>query len=175
MQNVISTNNNDNNIMSASVSYDNTGRYNYYKITSMGNSSVSGGSGATDLDSLVSRSGGISDTNIRSGRTLIIDESSAYSNEDCINRAKWEANVRRARGRLYTVTVHGYSYDGLNLWELNKLVQIKDVFCSIYEPMLVNAINFNIDSSEGATTEITFVERNSYTLTFDDPTLSDFT
>lgn len=163
----------DNNVKSSTVSYDNTGRYNLYKLTGQGNPSALVNAGDTDLDTIVNRGGGTSDTEIRKGRQLVLSAESSFSDDDSFNRAKWEANIRRARGRLYTVRLFSYSVSGslmgTDIWEVNKLVSISDDFAGISGDMLVNSVVFSLDDSGGSISEITFVEPDAYTLALEEP------
>jgi len=162
-----------NNVKSATVSYDNTGRYNLYRLTSQGNPSALASTGETDLDSIISRGGGALDDEVKAGRQLVLSAESSFSDDDSFDRAKWEANIRRARGRLYTVNFKGYTIDGSlegsNIWIINKLVPISDDFAGIFGKMLINSVVFSVDDNSGSISKITFVEPDSYTLALEEP------
>jgi prophage tail gpP-like protein len=167
-QNVIGNGSAQNNILSGSVSYDNTGRYNLYKLTGQGNPSAQANDGIVDLAPIVARAGGVFDTRINAGRQLVISSESAYSDEDMANRAIWEANIRQARGRLYTVSVQGFAFDG-EVYGINKLASVADDFARIKDDMLINSLRFTFNSSEGEKTEITMLDKNSYQLLLEEP------
>ena len=158
----------DNNIKAGSASYDNTGRFNAYVISSQLNPVALITAGETDLASIVSQSGRTIDTNIPAGRQLVLTSELASGDDTDLNMALWEANVRKARGRLYTATVQAYNIDG-TIWAVNELIEIQDDFCGISGNMLSNTVVFSLDETGGEVTELTFVEANSYTLTLEDP------
>lgn len=153
----------DNNVLSANFSFDTTGRFNLYKIKSSLNPTSLNNAGDTDLASLVNQRGGVFDIDIRTGRQLILISETSLSNAECERRAKWEADIRKARGLLYSATVEGFR-SGNELWQINRLYQIVDDFVGKEETMLCNSISFNYDLDSGSTTELGFVGRKAYTL-----------
>ena len=168
LQNIIGAT--DNNIIVGSVSYDRTGRFNVYRFTATLNPVSLLQAGVTDLAKLVDQGDGITDADIRRGRQLILVAEAPSSKDQNNKRATWEANVRRARGRVYSVTVAGYRYGGTtgNLWGINELVTVKDEFADIDAQMLVNTVSFNFGAS-GRTTTLSLVEKNAYTLALAEP------
>ena len=174
LQNILpgESNSFNNNILKSNVSYDNTGRYNLYRLTGQGNPSALGDTGAPDLDPVITRGGGVRDPEIRPGRQLVISAESAFTNDDNFNRAAWEANIRKARGRLYSPTVEGFSADG-DLWRINRIISVVDVFAGIEDRMLINATTFKFNLEEGQTTELTLVEPDAYTLELEEPVSGD--
>jgi len=166
----------DNNVMSCNFSYDTTGRFNVYKISSGLNPVALNEAGDTDLASLVNQSGGVFDKEIREGRQLIIISETPYSDSQCKSRSQWEADVRRARGLVYSATVPGYRVGGNEgaLWNINRLYQIVDDFVGKVEPMLCNSVAYTYDLSSGSNTNLGFVGKNAYTVFLEpDPTVSE--
>jgi len=168
LQNIIGAT--DNNILTGSVSYDRTGRFNVYRFTATLNPVSLLSAGTTDLAALVDQGDGITDEDIREGRQLVLVAEAPSSKDQNSNRATWEANVRRARGRVYSVTVLGYRQGGFtgDLWAINELITVKDEFAGINAQMLVNSVAFNFDEG-GRTTTLSLVERDAYTLTLAEP------
>ncbi len=158
----------DNNIKNGSVSYDNTGRFNFYQSTSQKNPVALQLAGFTDPSIIVDQKGNSTDPEIPAGRQLVLTPDTSNSDTTNTNRALWEANVRKARGRLYTVTVAGFSLEGI-LWTANQRVEVQDVFAGISGEMLCNTVINKLDEESGETTEITLVDINSYQLTLADP------
>ncbi len=158
-----------NNVVTASFSYDTTGRYNIYKLVSALNPSTLNFAGLTDLAEVVNQSGGVPDSNIRLGRQLILVSEAASSNAQNKDRATWEANIRKARGRVYSAVINGYRDLDDNLWEINKLVPIIDSFAGITANMLINSIAFTFDDQNGRQTTMSFVDENAYTLILEEP------
>lgn len=160
-----------NNILGASVSYDYTGRYNRYKFASSQNPVPLVLAGETDLTSLVNQGGGVQDPDpaLRIGRQLILVAESPYSSSQCEERAKWEANIRKTRSRVYSVSLDGFQTQQNELWEVNSLVSIVDEFCGINSQMLINSVVFTYDNHQGSLTALALVEKNSYTLDLEEP------
>lgn len=156
----------DNNVISSSFSYDTTGRYNVYKLASGLNPVALNLTGDTDLASVVSQSGGIFDSEIRTGRQLILISENPFSDGSCEDRAKWEADIRRARGLVYSATVPLYRVGGAtgDLWQINRIYQIVDDFVGKIEPMLCNSVRFSLSNDEGSNTTLGFVGQNAYKL-----------
>lgn len=156
----------DNNVMSSSFSYDTTGRFNAYKFSSGLNPVALNLAGDTDLASLVNQGAGVFDNDIRAGRQLIIISESPFSDGNCEDRAKWEADIRRARGLVYSATVPGFRVAGTEgaLWQINRIYQIVDDFVGKIEPMLCNSVTFTFDVGTGRNTTLGFVGEKAYTL-----------
>ena len=159
----------DNNVLKSSFSFDTTGRFNAYRVASELNPVALNQAGETDLDSVVDQSGGVTDSEIRTGRQLAIISNDPYSDENCAGLAKWEADIRKARGLVYSATVPGFRVGGSTgaLWSINRLYQIVDDFIGKIEPMLCNSITFTFDSRNGRQTILGFVGKNAYTLSLE--------
>ena len=158
-----------NNVVKADVSYDSTGRFNVYKTMSQLNTSA----GALFSASAVANQGENQqaiDDQIRVGRQLVLVAEAPTSGKDTLDRATWEANIRKARGRVYSAEVAGFRNQTGELWRVNTLPLIHDEFADIEARMLVNTVSFS--NSGGAGTEKTvlgFLERNAYTLSLQEP------
>lgn len=166
----------DNNVLAGSFSFDTTGRFNVYKFASQLNPSALNLAGETGLDSVVDQGGGVSDPDVRIGRQLILVSEAPSSGGQNGSRAKWEADIRKARGLVYSVTVPGYRVDPKDpntaLWKINRLHQIVDDYLGKSEPMLVNSVTFTFDGDGGQMTSIAFVDENAYTLDLAKPETS---
>lgn len=156
----------DNNVLRSSFSYDTTGRYNAYRISSGLNPVALNLAGDTDLASLVNQNGGVFDSEIRAGRQLVLISETPFSNGNCESRAKWEADIRKARGLAYSAAVPGYrvGIDSGALWRPNRIYQIVDDFVGKVEPMLCNSVTFTYDANAGRETSLEFVGQKAYTL-----------
>ena len=160
----------DNNVIRSSFSFDITGRYNAYKAASGLNPVALNQAGDSDLASLVNQSGGVFDSTIRRGRQLILISETPFSDSNCIERAKWEADIRKARGLAYSASVNGFrvGVDDGDLWQINRIYQIVDDFVGKIEPMLCNSIIFTFDLEGGRQTTLGFVGQKAYTLILED-------
>ncbi len=168
LQNILGAS--DNNIKSASFSYDRTGRYNVYRFRSMLDEVALNNAGTVGIATIVNQNGSIIDTEIRVGRQLSLIAESSMSDDGCVDRAIWEANIRKARGQMYSAVVQGYrTKPGGLLWSPNSSVVVVDNFANIDATMLINSVRFNMDVDGGRTTEIQCIERNAYSLTLEEP------
>lgn len=158
----------DNNVLASSFSFDTTGRFNVYKFASQLNPFALISAGDTGLDSVVNQSGGITDPDVRIGRQLILIAETPNSDDQNEARSKWEANIRKARGLVYSVTVPGYNVDltdlNSDLWQINKLYQIVDDYLGKSEPMLSNTVTFTLDLNGAELTSLSFVDQQAYSL-----------
>lgn len=168
IQNIIGAT--DNNVIKSTFTFDISERFNIYKMVSNLNPTALNLAGDVDLASVASQGGGVSDNNIRQGRQLILSSEASYSNAQCEERAKWEADVRRARGLEYSVDVDRFRVggDSGDLWQLNRLYQIVDDFVGKIEPMLCNRIEFSFSVETGSRTSLQFVGEKAYT-NFEEP------
>ena len=166
----------DNNVIASSFSFDITGRFNIYKFASQLNPFALNVAGDTGLDSVVGQSGGVSDPDIRIGRQLILVSEAPFSDDQNEARAKWEANIRKARGLVYSVTVPGHSVDpsdpAAELWQINRIYQIVDDYLGKSEPMLCNSVTFTLDVQGGTLTSLAFVDQKAYSLELAKPKTS---
>ena len=158
----------DNNVISSTFSFDTTGRYNSYKIVSGLNPVSLNLAGDTELATVTDQNGAAFDASIRTGRQLIIISEAPFSSQQLQNRANWEADIRRARGLLYSASVPGFrvGQDTGDLWQINRIYQIQDDFVGKIEPMLCNFVSFTLDDS-GRNTTVGFVGAKAYTLFLD--------
>lgn len=161
-----------NNVLTYSVSYDSTGRFNSYKSISQLNAvALSLGGGDVSPSSVASQgtTKTVTDGEVRRGRQLVLVGESSFSTAEGARRASWEANIRRARGKTYSATVHGYRNQAGLLWTPNTLVQVVDDFAGINDRMLVNSVTFSMSEGEGRTTTLALVEKDAYTLIVSEP------
>lgn len=160
-----------NNVLKWSVSYDQTGRYNSYKMVSQMNLLALNLAGSPSAESVVGQGQDkvVLDQAIRRGRQLVLVGESMSSGPEDERRAKWEQNIRRARGAVYSVVVDGYRNQVGLLWEPNTLIQVVDEHAGIEAKMLVNTVEFNLDADTGSTTTLSFVESDAYSLALEEP------
>lgn len=163
----------DNNILKGRVLYDDTNRFNFYVLTSQLGLVPVARSGVADNSKIVDQVGSARDTEIRRGRQLVLVAEGPFPIITNNDRSLWEANIRKARGTVYTVTVQGFRIGG-TLWAINNLVDVNDVFAGISGQMLINAVTFNLSVAGGSTTELSLVEKNSYELTLQEPKAQTF-
>ena len=160
----------ENNVIKGNVSYDTTGRYNLYKLSSALNMVALNVAAFIPIGDIVSQKGSVSDEDIRAGRQLILLSEDSFSNEQNKDRAEWELNIRKARGAVYSVVVDGFRGTNGDLWEINKIVSVIDDFAGINSRMLVNTVSFSFDLDGGSTTTLGLIDKDAYTLKVSEPT-----
>lgn len=172
LQNIVGAD--DNNILSSSTSYDSSGRFHTYELVSGLNPLAGGLAGIIPVDDIVNQRNGFTDSEIRRGRQLAIKPKSPQSGTVGKDRLKWEANIRKSRGRLYSVTVQGFrETPGGSLWEVNKIVRVVDEFAGINGNMLISGVSFSYDEQRGSLTVLTLVPSNAFTLQLNEPQTED--
>ena len=156
----------DNNVISCDFSFDTTGRYNAYVMSSELNPVTLNNAGDTDTKLIVNQRGAATDTEIRASRVLTLNSDVPLSSAECVKRATWEADIRKARGLIYYATVREYRVGGTtgDLWRVNKIHQITDDFIGKIEPMLCNSVVYSLDNEGGRVTSLGFVGQKAYTL-----------
>jgi prophage tail gpP-like protein len=160
----------DNNVLSASTSYDMTARFNRYTFTSALNLDALTKAGITTPEHIVNQRGYAIDESVRRSRQLALQPETSLAARDNTARAEWEANVRQSRGKLYSCVVQGHrEIPGGALWAVNKLIPIVDDFAGINGDMRISAVAFSLDESRGRTTTLTMMPPNAFTLSLSQP------
>jgi len=152
----------DNNIKSASVSYDDTERYSDYKLYSQGNP---GGDEDVDESSeqLTNRTATYKDKEIRSSRKYSNLAESSSKEEPLSDRVQWEAEIRKAKSFKYECAVVGFTAaeDGPP-YEPNKLANVKDDFSNVDRELLITDIEYTLSLYEGSITRFTLIPKEAY-------------
>jgi prophage tail gpP-like protein len=146
-----------NNIKSARLSLNTQDRYRFIEVYSQStNDSFS--------ENTVSQDGKAEDTDIRSPRRIRVISSIASETAILKEAAKWQLNVRRAKGLSYKCTVVNFLTEGESgdIWDINQTVNIKDDKCSLDGEFLISGVTFT-KSNDGSTTQLTIVNKGSYT------------
>ena len=160
LQNVVGSS--ENNILSASASYDLTNIFNKYIIKAQLNPSAINIAGLTAPSEVVDQKGVFIDSEARIGRQIIIKAEQSSSNDDSFNRAEWESSIRRSKSIQYSVKALGHSNDG-EVWKSNKLISVVDEFANIDDIMLIESVDYQ--SSEGGNlVDLILVQKDSFIL-----------
>jgi len=159
-----------NNILSASWT-NNVGQlFNQYIMKSQGNAVALNLTGIPVVSEVVAtQNPPVVDDLIRKSRIYHMVAESSSSRENLEKRAKWEANIARARAFAYQCIVQGHSRPGGGPWLLNRLVRIVDVFAGKDEHYLLNSITWRVDTTRGSTTSLGFVPKDSYLVELSEP------
>lgn len=151
--------NEENNVLSSSASYDFSQRFYQYIVISQSNSTTA----KTEINaSNVSCKGVAYDTEVRKSRTLVIKAENACDSETCTDIATLEANVRRANSLKYNCSVAGYQLNSGKLYSTNIIMTVIDDDVFIEAPLLVKAVSFSF--GDGSITDLEFATPDAYTL-----------
>lgn len=144
-----------NNILSASIGFDNTNRYNTYQARSNDNPALGGAFSISSTPEEISNiKSSATDSKIRSTRYLEFSAEESLRAEDLGKRAQWEANIRRANSFYYSCTVRGHSNDNGDIWQPNTLVVVNDEYMGLQTKLLISDVTFMYDLSNGSTTKL---------------------
>ena len=155
---------NDNNVISANIRIDNKDRFNKYiavSQTNMMSQDILGDN--VGAEQATNQRGEAIDEDIREGRTFIFVAENSSDNVNLVERAKWEANVRRALSLTYNAVVDTHLQSKGQPWQVNQLITIVDEFESVNASMLIDEVRFNFSLTDGETTELRCVKPDAYT------------
>lgn len=146
------------NILSASATFDATGRYRRYVVIGQhyGTDQFDGELAAAVVGE--AEDGGV----LRGSRGLVVKPEGAVTAATARKRAEWEAAVRAARSESVTVQVQGWTQSGGSLWPLGSLVQVRSPRLGIDGELLITGTTFEVGDG-GTTTEITLTGPDAYT------------
>jgi prophage tail gpP-like protein len=85
----------------------------------------------------------------------------------CKNQAKWIAWNRGCLSRLYKYSISGWKTSGSELWDINKLVKVKDNWFDIDDTMLIINVDFYLSGGQSARTDITVVDKKMFSFSSD--------
>lgn len=101
------------------------------------------------------------DARVRRTRRRTLAGDAHYAPGDAKARARWEANLARAEGLTYEVTVPTWRDDAGALWAVNTAPVVEDEFAGIAARMTIAALVFE-DSEEGPSTRLTLRRLDAY-------------
>lgn len=154
--------NQDNNILSSSLTIDHSKVYNTISVAGQLNPlNQAANVRPKDLVSIVSSSA--VNSNIRTSRGLIINAEESSDGFTANQRAIWEANIRRARSLTYAPVVQGHSVNG-QLWIPNVIVSVDDDFRGLHGDMRIKTVTYLASLEEGSTTRLELTYKDAYSL-----------
>jgi prophage tail gpP-like protein len=146
------------NILSCSVEYDASDRFNRYLISSQipGTDEASGEATRIQAQAI--------DQDIRDERVLLIRPDKGYNTAESRQRADWEARVRAARAEKVTVTVQGWKQPNGALWPVNAIarVQVAPRLLGVDGDMVISQAEYSV-SDGGRVTTMNFVRPDAFT------------
>lgn len=149
---------NRNNIKSAQVSFDSSGRHNTYKVVSQ----FGGSFGTLDLSDSLKIEGDATDESIKRYRPLVIIAEAQATSASAQLRAQWEATTRAAKSAQLQVTVDGWQQENGELWKVNELVRVNSDYFSINEDLLITDLSFSQSVQQGTTTSLTLSRQDAF-------------
>ncbi len=153
----------NNTVLAGSLSLDTTERFGAYTVKSQ--DVFSRETGGFDLDAAIDIVGTATDSEIRSTRRITIEaEENLITVFDVESRAKWEANIRRAKGTQAEFAVQGYGVGG-DLWKPNQRVAVDDDLLDITATMLIESVSYELSLASGSITRLVCVPPDSYQVT----------
>ncbi len=160
--------NTTNNILSCDWSYDDSKRYNTYRILSQDNVAATAENSNADVsDADIGKMAGVKgvavDEAIRTSRLFVATGEKPLNEKECEERAKWQLSVKRARSFSYSATVDKHSHAD-DIWRPNRLVKVSDQRVGVDGEYLINEIEYRSDNTQGNTTRIGIVDKNKYSL-----------
>lgn len=147
------------NILSADMLCTNLDRYSLYIVKGQGT-----GQDTMTLPDFIQPSGQMEDWVVPRYRPLIILSDAVTTNNDCTNRAAWEARVRAGKSRSVTYEVQGFTQSNGKPWPINALVRVNDPYLGITEKMLIHSVEFVYDGSTGSVTRLGVIHKEAYSL-----------
>lgn len=161
----------ENNVELGSVGFKGANRFNRYEVLSQLNPSI-GSIFAAQSDEILAEALGFAiDSGARPGRQMVILAELAMSSEQAKLRAEWEAKIRKIRSETYSVIMTGYrARQSGDIWRVNTVPTVRDDYCGIDGPMLINEITYSmVAQGKGRTVAMSLVQENAYTAALDDP------
>ena len=152
--------NRTNNILTYSVVRSQQNRFNKYLCRSQDNFGFS-----LDAEYEVDgtdRKGEVTDSQIRASRYIEIPAEESMSDDECLERAKEDANVRRANGLEYTATVAGTTQINGTVWDFGQFINVQDDFANVKGEFLIKAVEYSVDVDAGTRTTLTIVPTDAY-------------
>lgn len=158
----------NNNVLSADCNFDDSQRFSKYTVyTQKENSSNSIKQSGNPLFGKLSNKneatvfGTATDPDALSVKQKIMALESSGTIEEATNRAKWEANIRRARSTSHSYTIQGF-YHSKGLWEKNLIVRVVDDYATIDSDMLIDTVEYSYSVDGGAVTTLGVIAPDAY-------------
>lgn len=151
-----------NNIEAMEYVTDDSQRFGIYTTDSQLNLAALASQGnATPVAQIVGTTAAFRDPAIRETRRRSVASESSYPLVDASQRARWEANLSRAEGTQYAVTMSGFRNGAGELWMENTAPIIQDEFAGINGRMLIKSVDYK-DGANGETVRLSFTEPGAF-------------
>jgi prophage tail gpP-like protein len=169
---------NSNNIKESNVVYDISQRFYSYIVKSQGNAAALNLTGEVSEETLTDSSnqavidngGPFSLRPVRSSRNTVELADKSSSSTECLEQAKWQADIDRVKSFNYEAVVVGDSIFGTDIpWDYNFLIPVIDEFWDIDNDLLINSVELNQSPTSGTTTKLGMVTPDAYTTELEEP------
>ena len=153
----------NNTILSATLTLDDTQRFNRYIIKSQtAPNSFAALFSSQPASEMANKEAESVDDDIRESRILRLEAEKSSSVEQAQPRADYENNIRRIRSKPYSATVAGHVIPGTTTpFPVNRLIKVEDVLADLNETMLINSVTYNLSNNESTTT-FGLVDQSAY-------------
>ena len=151
----------ENNILRSDFEDNDSSRFNEYIVLSQSNPIAQ----KFDVNYVGKQNSPVVDSNIRTGRVLVVNTEITSDVQTNTDRAKWESNIRRTKGFQYNCRIRNYYLDAKSkvLIKSNRIIQVIDDTFGINSELLIKSCRY-IKSPEGTFTDINLVNKDAFTL-----------
>ena len=157
------------NIKKRSIKYDDSKRFNSYRLINQGSVLTDAvfGIKRTNLqdkkDNITAINYTITDPLVRNSRILTFKPDDSSGAADAKKRCTWEMTYRKSEAFVYTCTVKGlYAQNDDDMWKINRLVRVIDQSEGLDTVLLIKAVKFTQSVDEGGQTELTLVDKLAF-------------
>lgn len=150
-----------NNILRSQLKLNVDQTYNQYIVRSQLNPGIQGISASPE--DIADQNGTVIDDQVRTTRQLELNAEESMESFSANDRAKWEANIRKANSLNYNATVVGHSVNG-ELWLPNTLVRVVDEFAQVQADLLIRSVVYDYSLSQGSLTTLNMTRKKAFTL-----------
>ncbi len=149
------------NVIEREAIYSNIDRYSDYIVKGIGQ--------ATDRKNnyadYIQPTGSIEDSVVQRYRPIVYFDDVVTDSGKCMERAKWLKQVRAGQSRGIKYTIIGWLQTNEEIWKINHITRIIDPVINIDADMLIDSVRFIYEQDKGSRTEITVVDKRTYTKT----------
>jgi prophage tail gpP-like protein len=114
------------------------------------------------LDDFVRPKGEAQDSVIRRYRPMVVLSETSSTFGSCGDRAKWEAQLRAGNSRIYNYALARWQQSDDTLWQVNRLVKVKDTVFDFEGTLLINGIEYSITPDGGKQVALELVSPEKY-------------
>ena len=148
------------NVIKRTAIYSDMDRYSEYIVKGMGPGTEQKDNYADYLQC----KGQVSDSVIGRYRPKVLFDGVTDSGK-CADYAAWMKQVKAGQSRGKRYTVKNWVQTNGDVWAINRIVRVYDPYLQIDKDMLISDVHFSYQEGNGHRTELTVVEKGTYTKT----------